>query len=290
MHDPDSEAAPCDAPTGSRTANKAASSAHASERVALLSRLAGGLAHEIKNPLSTMSINLALLEEDWARAAAARNPDAPEASPREQRSVRRIKTLQREVSRLEQILEEFLSYVRGQAVNRAPMDLAKLVREELEFVEPEDEALGIRHHVDLAVGLPLALIDEGAFKRAVLNLLVNARQAMPDGGELLVRLHRVGNFAELLVTDTGVGMAPEQLENCFDEYWSTKKGGTGLGLSTTKRVIEEHGGSIAAVSERGRGTSFSVRIPLVVELTGLGRFEEIVADRSTRTADGEEAP
>ncbi len=258
---------------GPRAASKAAAAAYASERVALLSRLAGGLAHEIKNPLSTMSINLALLEEDWERAAASRDPDAPAASPREQRSMRRIQTLKREVARLEQILDEFLSYVRGQAVNRAPLDLTRLVRELLEFVEPEDEALGIRHHVDLEPGLPLALIDASAFKRAVLNLLVNARQAMPDGGELLVRLHRVGNFAELLVTDTGVGMSPEELESCFDEYWSTKKGGTGLGLSTTKRVVEEHGGSITVVSERGRGTSFSLRIPLVVELTGLGGYD-----------------
>src|SRR6185436_13393752 len=93
------------------------------ERDELLARLAGGLAHEIKNPLSTMAINLALLEEEWERAGLQRNPDAPEPTPRERRSLKRIKTLQREVQRLEHILDEFLSFARRDAVNRKPEDL-----------------------------------------------------------------------------------------------------------------------------------------------------------------------
>ncbi|MEO6708674.1 MAG: ATP-binding protein [Planctomycetota bacterium] len=238
------------------------------EQVAFLSRLAGGLAHEIKNPLSTMAINLALLEEDWTRAASAKNAKEVELSPREQRALRRVKTLQREVQRLEHIVQEFLIYAKGGEINRAPRDLAHLLRELLEFVEPEDAGQGIRHHVDLAVGLPMVLIDESAIQQALLNLLVNARQAMPGGGELLVRLRRDGNWVECSVTDTGIGMRPDQLAHCFDEYWSDKKGGTGLGLSTARRIIEEHGGSIDVVSEPGRGTSFSMYLPLFVELTG----------------------
>jgi signal transduction histidine kinase len=235
--------------------------------VAFLSRLARGLAHEVKNPLSTVAINLALLEEDWTRSAHGRNPKDPELTPREQRSLRRLKTLQREVERLEHIVEEFLHYARGGEINRAPADLAALVRELLDFVEPEDESQGIRHHVDLAMGLPLAMLDESAFRQAVLNLLVNARQAMEGDGELLVRLARNGNWAELTITDTGTGMRPDQVERCFDEYWSDKKGGSGLGLAHARRVIEEHGGSISVVSEVGRGTSFTIYLPLIVELT-----------------------
>ncbi len=238
------------------------------EQVAFLSRLAGGLAHEIKTPLSTMAINLALLEEEWTRVASARNAKETELSPREQRSLRRVKTLQREVQRLEHIVQEFLIYAKGGEINRSPRDLAHLLRDLLEFVEPEDASQRIRHHVDLAVGLPLVLIDESAIQRALLNLLVNARQAMHGGGELLVRLRRDGNWVECSVTDTGIGMRPDQLEHCFDEYWSDKKGGTGLGLSTARRIIEEHGGSIEVVSEPGRGTSFTVYLPLFVELTG----------------------
>lgn len=243
-------------------------------RVAFLSRLADGLAHEIKNPLSTMAINLALLQEEWERAGNVRNPDKPELTPREERSLKRIRTLQREVQRLEHILEEFLHYARGGEINRAPADMARIVRELLEFVEPEDERARIRHHTDIAVGLPLVLVDEAQIKQAVLNLLVNARQAMPEGGELLVRVRRIGNDVEVSITDTGLGMAEEDVERCFDEYWSTKKGGTGLGLATTKRIIEEHGGTIAVVSEKGRGSSFSIYLPLAVELTG-SRPEEL---------------
>ncbi len=246
------------------------------ETEAFLVRLAAGLAHEIKNPLSTMAINLALLEEEWGHAR--RGPDAPEPGPREKRCLKRVQTLQREVRRLETIVEDFLRFARGGQVNRAPADLCALVKDVLEFVEPEDRAQGIRHHVDLPAGLPLVLLDTGAFKQAVLNLFVNARQAMPEGGELIVRVQRLGNFVELTITDTGVGMTPEDSERCFELYYSTKKGGTGLGLSTTRRIVVEHGGTIAVVSEKGRGTSFSIVLPLVVEIHGAGadnRAEEM---------------
>jgi len=84
-----------------------------------------------------------------------------------------------------------------------------------------------------------------------------------------VRVQRVGTQVEIAITDTGIGMSPEKLERCFDEYWSDKKGGTGLGLATTARIIQEHGGTIRAISEEGRGSSFSIYLPLAVELTGV---------------------
>ncbi len=232
---------------------------HARERD--LARLAAGLAHEIKNPLSTMAINLALLEEEWGRTREGGEPTA-----REKRCLKRVQTLQREVRRLETIVEDFLRYARGGEINRVPHDLVALVREVLEFVEPEDMQQGVRHHVDLPLGLPLVRLDPGAFKQALLNLLVNARQAMPAGGELIVRGRRDGNWVEISVTDTGTGMSAEALEHCFDVYWSNKKGGTGLGLPTTKRIVEEHDGRITIVSEPSRGTSVSIVLPLLVEI------------------------
>lgn len=230
----------------------------------LLARLAGGLAHEIKNPLSTMAINLALLQEEWERVSAAGEGGDP--GPAVGRSLRRIRTLQAEVARLDGILDEFLTFARGGRVNRKPEDLSRIVRDLLEFVEPENESEGIRQHADLVHGLPMVLVDEMQLKQAVLNLLVNARQAMESGGELIVRTQRVGNDVRLSITDTGCGMGAEELEKCFDVFWSTKSRGTGLGLASARRIVEEHGGSMTAVSEPGTGTSISIQLPLAVEL------------------------
>lgn len=257
----------------------------ADEQFAFLSRLAGGLAHEIKNPLSTMAINLALLQEDWERASAHRDPDQ-QPPPREQRTVKRVTTLKREVQRLETIVQDFLDFVRGAAVNRRPQDIGSIVQEVLDFVEPENEAAGVRQRADIIFGLPLVLVDETQIKQALLNLLINARQAMPTGGEVLIRVRRVGNDAEVSITDTGIGMTADQVERCFDVYWSNKRGGTGLGLSTTRRIVDEHSGSIRVISEEGRGTSFLITLPLAVELTGEGRRAP-EADGQPRTFDVE---
>ena len=254
------------------------------ERETPLSRVARGLAHEIKNPLSTMAINLALLQEEYERAAEARNSQESGLSAREKRCMKRVVKLQREIRRLESIVDDFLVYARGGEVNRKPTDLPELVREVLEFCEPEDSTQGVRHHVQLPNSLPLVMLDEKAFRQALLNLCVNARQAMPEGGELIVQLTRHGSFVELVVTDTGVGISEEDLEKIFDVYWSTKRDGTGLGLATVRRVIEEHEGTIRVVSEVGRGTSFSIVLPLVVELAG-GRRRHI--DRGDLTLEGD---
>ena len=257
-----------------------------------LGRLAGGLAHEIKNPLSTMAIHLAMLEVEWSRGLEGEDgaSSSPKPTGRERRSLKRLTALQREVKRLGTILEDFLSYARGGEVNRAPEDLVALVRETLDFVEPEDSALGIRHHADLPSSLPLARLDREAFRQALLNLFVNARQSMAEqeeGGELMVRVVRRGIHAEISVTDTGVGMGPEDLERCFRVYWSTKRGGSGLGLPTVRRVIEEHGGTVTVVSEPGQGTSFTLRLPLLVELPGKTRTIRVEAEETiTDGTDG----
>jgi signal transduction histidine kinase len=228
----------------------------------LLGRLAGGLAHEIKNPLSTMAINLTLLEEELVPAPGGDGAQ----SPKDKRSLKRVRTLQREISRLEGILDDFLRYARGGEINRAPSDLVDLIREVLEFAAPELEAENVRLHASLPPAMPLAMLDVGAFRQVVLNLLVNARQAMPGGGELIVELRRDGARAELAITDSGVGMTDEQLERCFDLYFSTKRNGTGLGLATVRTIVEMHEGEIGVLSEEGRGTRFHIWLPLLQEI------------------------
>lgn len=248
-----------------------------------LTLVARGLAHEIKNPLSTMAINLTLLEEEFE---GDRADGAPGPSAQDKRCLKRIGILTREVSHLEGILDDFLRFARGGQVNRAPSDLAALVREVLDFTEPEHQAAGIVVHVDMPSSLPLVMIDTEAIRRVLINLLVNARQAMPGGGELIVQIRREGPWAELAITDTGVGMDEEQLAKCFDLYWSTKRGGTGLGLSTVQRTIAEHGGSVRVLSEPGRGTSFTVCVPLVQELAGHGSLEDVeVSDMENTSGD-----
>jgi signal transduction histidine kinase len=136
------------------------------------------------------------------------------------------------------------------------------LQEVLDFVEPELARQGtvIRFHPDPA--LPLLMLDVNQVRQAILNLLINAKQAIAQGGEVLVETRGSAAGVRIIVTDTGSGMSPDVLARCFQPYYSTKKGGTGLGLPTTKRILEDHGGSIDVQSEQGRGTRFVIDLPL----------------------------
>ncbi len=220
-----------------------------------VSALAGGLAHEIRNPLSTMRLNLDLLAEDFADAE----------DPREQRALRKIDRLRVESHRLENILEDFLRFVRAQEPRRRPTDLNGVVEEVRDFCEAMGLESGIvtRSHYD--PDLPPLPLDAELFKQALLNLIRNAQIAMPDGGELIIQTHRDANDAVLEVIDTGQGIAPEALPRVFDPFFSTRPKGSGLGLPTTRRIVESHGGAIAVESEPGRGSKFTIRLPLRLE-------------------------
>lgn len=221
------------------------------KRLAWLGTLAGGLAHEIKNPLSTMAINLSLLQEDFARTE----------STREKRALRKIEVLQREVKRLERILADFLAYARGVELDLQPTDLAEKLSELLEFLDAELRAGRIVVHTHFEADLPPVLVDRHRLRQACLNLIVNARQAMPEGGELVLVTRRLGDHAVLEVIDNGCGMDEATRERCFDAYFSTKKGGSGLGLPTVRRIAEEHGGEVWVESEVRRGTRFLMSLP-----------------------------
>jgi signal transduction histidine kinase len=217
-----------------------------------LGHLVGGFAHEIKNPLSTIGLQLELLKEEWAEHDGAR----------EQRACKKIDLLQREVRRLQGILEEFLRYVREPQLELAATDVNTILQEVLDFVEPELIRQGtvIRFHPD--PGLPELALDVNQFRQAILNLLINAKQAVAEGGEVIVETRGSAAGVRIAITDTGDGMSPDVLARCFQPYFSTKKGGTGLGLPTTKRILEDHGGSIEVQSEPGRGTRFVIDLPL----------------------------
>lgn len=221
------------------------------EQNAQIARLAGGLAHEIRNPLSTLSLNLDLLAEDFQEAE----------TPRERRAGARIERLKHEARRLQDILENFLRFARLQDLKPREADLNEVLEELCDFYEPQASTRGVTVRTHFAADLPRIPLDADAFKQAVLNLMLNAEHAMPDGGELMLTTRRDGPFVTLDVVDTGCGMPEDVCSQIFEPFFSTRKGGTGLGLPTTRNIIEAHGGRIDIQSVPGRGSRFSIRLP-----------------------------
>ena len=224
------------------------------KRMAYLGALAGGLAHEIRNPLSTMKVNLQLLREELARLE----------DQRVERASRRVETLEKAVRRLEEIVNDFLKFARGFDLELEPLDLNALIDEVVVFIEPETQ----RHRIDLRTAydpsLPKVPVDRKDLQQALLNLLLNARQAIEETGqpgELFVTTHGGAGEVTINITDTGPGIPAEVLPKIFDVYFSTKRGGTGLGLPTCRRIIEEHGGRLTVESEPGKGTAFTILLP-----------------------------
>ncbi|MBI3272752.1 MAG: two-component sensor histidine kinase [Planctomycetes bacterium] len=221
------------------------------ERLAFLGILAAGLAHEIRNPLSTLEVNLQLLKEDW------QDP----STPREARSLRKVETILRETRRLEQILSEFLRFAGRHELSLADLDVHEVLDEILDFVAPEHERASIKIVRAYNRKVPLVSLDRNLFKQAVLNILINARQAMPRGGTLTIRTRAEGDHVRIELADTGTGIGEEDLPHIFKIFFSTKKGGTGLGLPTARRIIEEHEGTLDVETEPGKGACFILRLP-----------------------------
>lgn len=220
------------------------------EQLARLGELAGGLAHELKNPLSTIKLNLQLLQEDLLRLPGAESSRA------------RASTLRKEVDRLGHTLDDFLRFAGRLELHTKPTGLNDLVRDLIDFFRPQAQAANVRLHASLCPEEPLCPLDPNLIKQALLNLILNGVQAMPDGGELIIRTHVDQNRVYVDVADTGLGVAPGAAAHIFEAYYTTKKGGTGLGLATTRRIIEEHRGHISFNSEPGKGTNFRLDLPL----------------------------
>jgi two-component system, NtrC family, sensor histidine kinase HydH len=216
-----------------------------------LAELAGGFIHEIKNHLSTLGLNLQLLTEDFQEAE----------SQRERRALTRIQRLQGECQRLVDVSNDFLRFARVKDLVTAPTDLAKVLEEMLDFFGPTVRAANIDIKCFLPSNLPLVALDGDMFKQALLNLMLNAEQAMPGGGELTIQAAPGPGEVTLSLIDTGKGMTPDVLAKVFEPFFSTRQAGTGLGLPTTRKIIEAHGGRIEAQSEPGRGTKFTIHLP-----------------------------
>lgn len=217
-----------------------------------IAQLAGGLAHEIKNPLSTIRLTMELLAEDFADAE----------TPRERRALTKIRTVDRECQRLQDLLDDFLNFAKSRQLRTERCDVNRELEQVLDFFAPEAEGAKVEVVRYLDPDVAHVELDRERFHAAVLNLLLNAEQAMPEGGQLVVRTAEHGADAiEIVLIDTGVGMNEETLAHIFDAFYSTKASGSGLGLATTRKIIEAHGGTVEVASEPGRGTQFTLTLP-----------------------------
>jgi two-component system, NtrC family, sensor histidine kinase HydH len=223
-----------------------------------LAQLAGGFIHDIKNRLGTLPLHLQLLAEDF---------EDPQ-TPRERKALDRVNRLHGECQKLTDLANDFLRFARARVVARTPTDLADVVARLIDFLTPTARAKGIELVWYPSTDLPPVDLDRDQFEQALLNLLLNAEQAMPDGGTLTLIGRADEGCVCLDVIDTGCGMTPDVLANLFQPFHTTKKTGTGLGLPTARKVIVAHGGSLDVQSAPGRGTKFTIRLPASTSAAG----------------------
>lgn len=216
-----------------------------------IASLAGGLAHEIRNPLSTMSLNLELLGEELEVSE----------NPRDQKLLKRILKVQSECRHLNEILDEFLQFARVGELELVEADLNAVVRDFVEFYQPTARELGIEISPHLESNLPPVKLDQSLMRQVLMNLARNAQQAMPDGGLLELQTFARDSEVRLEFIDTGEGMDEATRSKLFDVFFSTKQDGSGLGLPTVRKIVQAHRGTISCESERGKGTRFSIALP-----------------------------
>jgi signal transduction histidine kinase len=223
-----------------------------SERLANLGRITAGVAHEVKNPLNSMRI--------WLENLKASLPDV-DGLP-----LQAVRVLDSEIDRLDSVVKRFLDFTHPPEMHQEESSLKEILEEVLAVERPEFDRANIKLDARLAGDVPYVLIDKPLLKQGLINLLVNAIDAMTGGGQLFVSLRRQGEMAEIEIRDTGRGIAPEHRQRIFQLFFTTRPGGSGIGLASTFRTIQLHNGSIAFDSEVGRGTTFRIALPLARQM------------------------
>ncbi len=216
-----------------------------------IAELAAGFIHEIKNHLGTLSLNLQLLAEDFETAE----------TPRERRALDRVGRLSGECRKLVELSNDFLRFARLRELRAKPTTLDAVVSRMIDFLAPTARQRNVEINWFPAPDLPAVHLDADLFEQALLTLMLNAEQAMPDGGTLTLIGRTEGPMVILEVIDTGVGIEPEVMAKLFRPFHTTKPDGSGLGLATTRKIVRAHGGTIEAQSTPGRGTKFTIGLP-----------------------------
>jgi PAS domain S-box-containing protein len=220
-----------------------------SERLAALGRITAGVAHEVKNPLNSMRLWLENLKESLS--------DDGDTGARQA-----VRVLDSEIDRLDAVVKRFLDFTRPMEIRLEATNLAALLRDVLAVALPQLQQANVEVSQNLIADVPEVFADRGLLRQAVLNLVLNAVDAMPDGGQLRLMLDRKGDMAEISVADTGKGIPPENQQKIFQLFFTTRPGGSGIGLASTFRIVQLHNGSIDFTSEVGRGTTFRIELPL----------------------------
>jgi hypothetical protein len=216
-------------------------------KLAAIGRLMSGVAHEVKNPLNAMVLQLEVLK-------ARLGEDGDKVQPQ-------VDVLAEEIRRLDRVVKTFLDFTRPVEIHPIDAEIAPLVREVFALAEPQARSNNV--HLILAGNgtVPTVRVDRDLIKQALLNLVLNGCQAMPQGGELTITPHVMSNAVELEISDSGVGIPPDAQKRIFSLFYTTKPGGTGVGLAMAFRVVQLHNGTIDFSSEVNRGTTFRITLP-----------------------------
>jgi signal transduction histidine kinase len=228
---------------------------HQSEKAAVVGRLASAIAHEIRNPLNYINLTLDHLRSNFA-------PQDPQKRETFEKLANNLKA---EVARINTHISDFLSYSRPTHLERQPLNLRVEAEDALQMISVQAAEHGIETRIEEKGHVPEVMADRQKLRSVLTNLMINSLQAMDgEGGSVIVNLSydRTSDRAQIQVTDTGRGIAPEDISKLFEPYYSTKETGTGLGLAIVKKVIDEHGGTISVTSRPGSGTMFTINLPL----------------------------
>jgi signal transduction histidine kinase len=222
------------------------------ERMATVGRLSLKVAHEVRNPISAIELNAEMLED------IVRGQSGTEV----EEAVGLVAAIRDQVNTLDALTEEYLTFARFPRPHFEDESVNDLVRELTEFVRPVATRQGLIVRADIDPDVPMMEIDRGLLRQAVLNLVKNGLEALSRGGELVLASRRVGEAVEISVSDTGPGIHADAALKLFEQFFTTKPQGSGLGLSITRQITEEHGGEVTWKNRPGGGAVFTIRLPL----------------------------
>jgi signal transduction histidine kinase len=216
-----------------------------SERLAAIGEISAKVAHEIKNPLSSISLNTELLQDEINSYNGGRTKDADDM----------IQSIMKEIDRLTEISEEYLQFARFPRLELKPVSVNDMLGKLAKFLKKEMFQRNIILGESYAADLPEVLLDKNQIRQVFLNIFKNSFEAMPEGGRLCISTEVSGDNVAVCISDTGSGIAEEDIQKIFDPFYSSKVDGTGLGLALTKKTIEVHGGEMFCESTVGVGTT-----------------------------------